>query len=251
MLSYYFKSTIDAFVRKSTEEIIGTINLANQFDATRLQNKSWELQIPILKKALGGHTGTIFFEFSIPRMGKRVDSIVIIDGVVFVLEFKVGETKFLRYQIDQVWDYALDLKNFHKPSHTAALVPILIATEARTSFLEIITTSHNDNLVYPIRASKDDLPSTIREVLTFFRDATSIDQDQFTYGTYSPTPSIVEAAVSLYNSHSVDEITRNDAEAINLTKTTSAISEVIEYAKRNNSKAICLLQEFLAPERRL
>ena len=226
---------------KSTEEIIGTINIANQFDAKRLQNKSWELQIPILKNALKGHSGTIFFEFSIPRMGKRVDSIVIIDDVVFVIEFKVGETKFLPYHIDQVWDYALDLKNFHRPSHTAALAPILIATEASTSFLDVISTSHNDNLVYPIRASKEDLPSAIRRVLIYFSGSNSIDQDNFAKGTYSPTPSIIEAAVSLYNSHSVDEITRSDAEAINLTKTTSAISEVIEYAKQKNKKAICFV----------
>jgi len=110
MLNYYFKDTIESFQLKSTEEIIGLITMSNQFDSTLNQNKSWEQQIPILKHALSGYNGTIFFEFSIPRMGKRIDSLVIIDNVVFVIEFKVGEYKFLQYQIDQVWDYALDLK---------------------------------------------------------------------------------------------------------------------------------------------
>src|SRR5690348_12889164 len=142
MLNYYYKDTIQSFLQKSTEEIIGTITLSNQFDSTQLQNKSWQQQILILKNALNGYNGNIFFEFSIPRMGKRVDSLVIIDDVVFVIEFKVGENKFLHYQIEQVWDYALDLKNFHKPSHSPVLVPILVATEARKSFLEIGTTSH-------------------------------------------------------------------------------------------------------------
>ena len=107
MLNYYFKDTIESFQIKSNEEIIGLITISNQFDSTNNQNKSWEQQITILKKALNGLSGTIFFEFSIPRMGKRIDSLVIIDNVVFVIEFKVGENKFLQYHIDQVWDMHL------------------------------------------------------------------------------------------------------------------------------------------------
>lgn len=241
MLNYYYKETIQSFLQKSTEEIIGTITLANQFDSTLLQNKSWEQQIPILKIALKGYTGSIFFEFSIPRMGKRVDSIVIIDDVVFVIEFKVGEHKFLHYQIEQVWDYALDLKNFHKPSHSAVLVPILVATEARKSFLEISTTSHNDNLLLPIKTNKEDLQLAITNVANFFKNTLPITGDDFERGSYSPTPTIVEAAVSLYNNHTVEEITRSDAEAKNLTSTTSTISEIIDYAKEHNQKIICFV----------
>ena len=130
MLNYFYRSSIHQFLLSSTEEIIGAITLSNFFDVALLQNRSWEQQIPILKDALKGFAGEIFFEFSIPRMGKRVDVIVIIESVVFVIEFKVGEKSFLQYHIDQVWDYALDLKNFHQPSHNAVLAPILIATEA-------------------------------------------------------------------------------------------------------------------------
>jgi DUF2075 family protein len=241
MLNYYFKDTIESFQLKSAEEIIGLITMSNQFDSSINQNKSWEQQIPILKEALTGYKGTIFFEFSIPRMGKRIDSLVIIDNIVFVIEFKVGESKFLQYQIDQVWDYALDLKNFHKPSHHAILVPILIATETTKSFIEIITTSHNDNLILPIRISKDDFGLAIKNTLSFFKNEQSINGDDFAKGSYSPTPTIIEAAVSLYNNHSVDEITRNDAEAKNLTKTTSAISEIIDTAKSKNAKIICFV----------
>jgi len=241
MLNYYFKDSIESFQLKSTEEIIGLITISNQFDSTANQNKSWEQQIPILKKALDGYSGTIFFEFSIPRMGKRIDSLVIIDNVVFVIEFKVGENKFLHYQIDQVWDYALDLKNFHKPSHNAVLVPILVATEVKKSFVEITTTSHNDNLILPIRTNKEDLNEAIRNTLLFFGDKQKINGDEYALGSYSPTPTIIEAAVSLYNNHTVEEITRSDAKAKNLTKTTSAISEIIDFAKSKNKKIICFV----------
>jgi hypothetical protein len=241
MLNYYFKDTIESFLQKSPEEIIGAITLANQFDSTLLQNKSWEQQIPILKNALLGYRGSIFFEFSIPRMGKRVDSIIIIDNVVFVIEFKVGESKFLQYQVEQVWDYALDLKNFHKPSHQAVLAPVLVATEAKKSFLEIGTTSHDDNLLLPIKTNKEELSLAFRNILEFFKNTSSITGDDFANGAYSPTPTIIEAAISLYNNHTVEEITRSDAEAKNLTQTTEAISKIIDHAKEHGRKIICFV----------
>ncbi len=241
MLNYYFKDTIESFLGKSVEEIIGAITIANEFDSTQLQNKSWERQIPILKNALRGYTGTIFFEFSVPRMGSRIDSIVIIDDVVFVIEFKVGEQKFLHQQIEQVWDYALDLKNFHKPSHSAILAPILVATEARSSFLEIKATSHDDNLLLPLKTGEKDLGLIFKNVVSFFRGDLAMSGDDFASGSYSPTPTIIEAAISLYNNHSVADITRSEAGVKNLTLTTSAISEIIEQAKEQHQKVICFV----------
>lgn len=218
------------------------MTLSNEFNSQQTQNKSWEHQIRILQKELANLNGVIFFEFSIPRMGKRVDCILIIENIVFVVEFKVGESKFLTYDVDQVWDYALDLKNFHKPSHNAILAPILVATEARKSIFEITQTSHDDNLIIPIKLSKDDLREGIQHTLKFFKNSTSpIDAQFFSMGSYSPTPTIIEAAVSLYNNHAVDEITRSDAEAKNLTKTTSAIGAIIDYAKSQKKKTICFV----------
>ena len=66
-------------------------------------------------------------------MGRRIDAVLLVGPVVFVIEFKVGESVFERAAVDQVWDYALDLKNFHEASHSVSIVPILIATEATTS----------------------------------------------------------------------------------------------------------------------
>lgn len=241
MLNYYFKSSIESFLQKSTSEIIGSITLSNQFDSSIFQNKAWKEQIDILKNSISGYDGTIFFEFSIPRMGKRVDAIVIINNVVFVIEFKIGENKFLTQHIEQVWDYALDLKNFHKPSHSVVLVPILVTTEAKKSFIEISTTSHNDNLILPIKSNKEDLGLAIKSILQFFESAEIINGSVYEKGSYEPTPTIIEAAVSLYNSHSVEEITRNDADAINLTKTTTAISEIINSARHQNKKIICFV----------
>lgn len=241
MLNYYYSDSIESFLKHSTEEIIGLISLANQFDQILTQNRAWEQQIRILKAALIDQTGKIYFEFSIPRLGKRVDCLVIIKNAVFVIEFKVGEHKYLNYDLDQVWDYALDLKNFHQPSHLAVLVPILVASEAKNSQLDVIFSVHNDQLTYPLKTNQHDLREAIKIVLNFLDYTPNIDAEEYERGSYSPTPTIIEAAVSLYNNHSVKEITRSDAKAINLTKTSLAISEIIENAKSNSKKIICFV----------
>ena len=240
-MNYYYRNTIEKFLYQSTNEIIGSITRANEFDVTFLQNKSWELQIPILKNALQGLEGEIFFEFSIPRMGKRVDTLIIIKNVVFVIEFKVGESHFLNFNIEQVWDYALDLKNFHKTSHNAVIVPVLIATESKVSFTEIVLTSHNDNLTLPVKINSNGLKDVIQNALFFFSDEPEINIAEYVNGGYMPTPTIIEAAVSLYTNHSVENITRSDASAKNLTVTTNKIAEIIDLAKNEHKKIICFV----------
>ena len=236
MLNYYYKDPICSFLAKSVDQVIGEITISNQFDSNLNQNHSWVAEINCLQKALQGLEGTIFFEFSIPRMGKRVDALIIIEGVIFVVEFKVGEHKYNQSSVEQVWDYALDLKNFHAPSHQALLVPILVATEAKNIFSEIVTTSHNDNLILPIKTNGESLKIIIHAVLDFYDEIQTVDPTGYAAGRYSPTPTIIEAAISLYKNHTVDEITRSDADATNLSKTTDTISEIITQARENNKK---------------
>jgi len=241
MLNYYYSDKISDFLQKSAATIIGEISVNGRLGHINTELYAWEFQIKLLKQILENHDGHLFFEFSIPRMGKRVDCLLIIKNVVFVLEFKVGEKEFINQNIEQVWDYALDLKNFHKPSHTLLLVPILVATHAKSSPFEIITSSHNDNMINPLKTNAENLGNTINNVLNFFQDANIIDSINYVTGSYSPTPTIIEAAISLYNNHNVEEITRSDADAINLKTTTKYISETIEYAKSNSKKIICFV----------
>lgn len=241
MLNYFYSDSIKDFTLKSVNEIIGSINVNSQFNTLLTQNNSWQEQIEILQQVLKDYSGTIFFEFSIPRMGKRIDVLAIINSVIFVIEFKVSENKYLRDFVEQVWDYTLELKNFHKPSHSAAIVPILVVTGASNSFLDIVFSSHDDKVPYPIRTNQKDLSIAIKSVLDYFNEEQSISGFEFAKGSYSPTPSIIEAAVSLYNNHSVEAITRSDADATNLTHTTGFVSEIIDLAKNENLKIICFV----------
>lgn len=241
MLNYYYSDKISDFLKKLPKTIIGEIAINRRLGHISTELYAWEFQITLLKKVLKDYKGTLFFEFSIPRMGKRVDCLLIIKNIVFVIEFKVGEKEFINQNMEQVWDYALDLKNFHKPSHELILVPILVATHSKLNLIEIISSNHKDNLINPLKTNADNLGNVINKVLNIFQDDKNINCNDFVKGSYSPTPTIIEAAISLYNNHNVEEITRSDADASNLKVTTNYISKTIEHAKNKNKKIICFV----------
>jgi hypothetical protein len=240
MKRHYYSNIISGFLSSSSQEILGELVENSEFSVEITQKNAWLHQIKILKSVLGDYEGAIFFEYSIPRMGRRIDVVLLIENVIFVLEFKVGESEFFTNNLDQVWDYALDLKNFHETSHKHLIAPILIATEAKNNSLTVSTTPHNDNLLFPIKTNNTSLNETIKAVLSF-ADGENIDTATWVEGRYSPTPTIIEAAMALYNNHSVAEISRSDAGATNLTDTSNAIKEIISLSKSNNEKAICFV----------
>ena len=236
----YYSDSIGNFFKTTTEEILGKLALRNYFSLEQTQRSAWLVEISILRKILSPRQGTIYFEYSIPRMGRRIDVVLLIGPVIFVLEFKVGEKDFLTYAIDQVWDYALDLKNFHDTSHEQYIAPVLIATEAKNVEPIIALSPQNDKLFDPIKTNVDLLSEVIENVLSL-ADSKDIDQSQWESGRYCPTPTIIEAAMALYNNHLVTEISRSDAGALNLSKTSDAISDVIRLSKDNAHKAICFV----------
>lgn len=239
-MRYYYSDSIRNFLKSSSVEILGKLSLNNDFALLQTQRDAWVAEIEILQKVLVPHTGSIYFEYSIPRMGRRIDVVLLIGPVIFVLEFKVGEHEFSSYAVDQVYDYALDLKNFHESSHEQYIAPILIPTEAKNTTPIVATTPQNDKLLFPIMSNLTSLGSVIEEVLRF-ADGDAINSKIWEGGGYCPTPTIIEAAMALYNNHSVDDITRSDASAINLSKTSTAVAEIIKTSKTNSHKSICLV----------
>jgi hypothetical protein len=236
----YYSDTIADFLRSAPNEILGKLVRSNDFALEQTQRDAWLEEIDILKKALQPHEGSVYFEYSIPRMGKRIDVVVITGSTIFVLEFKVGENEFPSHAIDQVLDYALDLKNFHETSHEHFVAPVLIATKAKNVSTTISTTPHNDRMLFPIKCNGELLKQVITDVLRF-AEGNEINPTQWEAGRYQPTPTIIEAAMALYNGHSVSEISRSDASAINLSETSDAVSEIIRLSKEKSHKAICFV----------
>ena len=219
----YYSASIATFLETRPEDIVGILATNNQFSLETTQRDAWMEQITILRALLPPYDGSIYFEYSIPRMGKRIDVVLLIGPIIFVLEFKIGETTFAAHAVDPVWDYALDLKNFHESSHEQFIAPILIATRAKVVAPCVAVTPQDDKLLLPIKTNTDLLGDVLGNVLRFAEGA-SIERDQWERGRYCPTPTIVEAAMALYRGHSVSDISRSDAGATNLTQTSALIS---------------------------
>lgn len=238
MTRSYYSNSISDFLTDDGDKILGQLIRNHNFATENLQRNAWIKQIEILKAVLKSFTsGQIYFEFSIPRMGKRVDNILIIEDFIFVIEFKVGETEYQKHAIEQAVDYCLDLQNFHEGSHHEKIVPILISTKA--PFVENIF-EVNDNLFEPLKANQENIAGVITQVL-LLSNGSKINSILWANSIYKPTPTIIEASQALYRGHSVSEISRSDAGAINLSKTTECINRIIEKSKIIPSKSICFL----------
>ena len=235
----YYSASITEFIKTSPDEILGTLVRNSGFAVEPTQRDAWMEQIGILQNVLSGVEGGIYFEYSIPRMGKRIDVVLIIRNVIFVLEFKVGGREFTSYALNQAWDYALDLKNFHETSRECFIAPVVIATKAISPTANLATT-HNDKVLSPIHCNVELLGLVIERVLQV-AEGPLINVKEWESGRYSPTPTIIEAAMALYNNHSVSDISRSDAAAVNLSETSQAITEIIESAKASSFKAICFV----------
>ena len=234
----WYAASIDDFRGTSAEEILGTLAANSGFDIALTQRDAWRAEIDFLRERVSGLTGSILFEFTIPRMGRRIDVVLLVGGVVFVIEFKIGATGYDSSAVDQAWDYALDLKNFHEASHQRTIVPMLVVPDAFDVSDSVLRDA--DGVVRPLRVNR----RTFRDVLdvaaaTFAAEA--IDADRWASASYRPTPTIIEAARALYAQHSVEEIARHDAGAENLRVTSQHLEELVAEAQRSRRKLICFV----------
>ncbi len=236
----YYSELIATFLKTHPNTILGVLTKSTEFSLDLNQREAWLEEIRILQRVLAPYEGSMYMEYAIPRMGKRIDVLLLIGAVIFVLEFKIGESEFTAYATDQVWDYALDLKNFHETSHEQYIAPILIPTKATTAVPTVALTPQNDKLFAPIHSTVELLSSVIESV-RLFADGDAIDPARWEQGRYCPTPTIIEAAMALYSGHSVRDISRSDASAINLSQTSDALSDIIRLAKANSHKVICFV----------
>jgi DNA polymerase III delta prime subunit len=234
--SAFYAEPISSFLAQSSAHILGELSRPGIFAITPAQSAAWEDEIDLLKKALQGIDGFLCLEFDVPRIGSRIDAVVLSGGCIFVLEFKVGESAFHREAINQVWDYALDLKNFHRASHYSPIVPILICTLAKKGSSEL-SQPFADRVYEPITTNPEKLPHLLCTALSNI-DAVPIDANAWVSSPYQPTPTIIEAAQSLYSRHSVEAISRHDAGARNLAVTSKRVEELIEKAARDSEKHI-------------
>lgn len=235
----YYSSTIKEFKLADPERIWGQLLINDEFETTDLQKNAWRDEITIMKRQLSEITrGEIAFEYTIPRVGHRVDIVLIIDGTIFLLEFKVGDRDYKKTTDDQVMDYALDLKYFHEASNNKYIIPINVSTEAELTDPELVVME--DGISEVLHCNKHNVGRSLQMVLDQLPKE-PLTMEEWINSRYAPTPTIIEAAQALYRNHSVEEISRKEAGAENLSETTDAINRIIDECKSKKKKAICFV----------
>ena len=239
---YYYSDSITDFLSRSTNEIVGDLTLASQHDINDETAQSWVEEIDTLREALEAYSGrgSLYFEYNIPRMGRRADVIVLIDGIVFVVEYKTAEQRFTREAMVQVWDYALDLKNFQEGCLDRILIPILVAPKEKDSHCHL-TLKHFEDMVYePLMVNRKKLPKMFGAVLegVVYKDKPTLSDDQWAKSGYSPTPTIIEAAIALYEENTVEEITKHGGD---IDKASEELCHIIDHCREKKRKAICFI----------
>lgn len=220
MTRSYYSAPISEFLVTPDSVIRDQLAQNNEFTLLQTQREAWQEEIVCLKEALQSLEGKVYLEYSIPRMGKRVDAIVISSSIIFVIEFKIGSREYNAQALDQVWDYALDLQNFHETSHHKRIIPILAISGLQQSRIapqnQIISSFEpNPDLLHrPSACSLSSLGEILLNLFNLYKNEPIIDIPSWEAGHYKPTPTIVEAATTLYSKHSVESITRSEAECL-------------------------------------
>lgn len=237
----FYSANFKQFLLTEPNDIAGQITNAHTQTLQHLQTRAWFDEITILKsvlRQLAEPEGFIFFEFMIPRMGRRADIIIVYKGIVFVVEFKVGSTTFTAADKRQAHGYALDLKNFHRGSHDKYIVPLLIATKANIQ--SQISHFANDNVADTLEVAPNELAAIIQQIAGQLNQP-NFDSKDWEKSGYLPTPTIIEAAQALYAQHKVEDIARSEADAQNIGQTSQKLLELIHEARTQKRKIICFV----------
>jgi Uncharacterized conserved protein (DUF2075) len=236
----YYNAPVPDFLKDDTDRILGVLTSQHHHALEEQQRWAWIQQISTLKTALSSQlNGWIFLEFYIPRMGKRADAVLVSENIVFVIEFKAGAIEHTSGAFDQVEDYALDLKNFHEGSHRVPIIPVLVSTNAE--YQPVPKLQFADDLVAsPVGTNAIALGNFFNQICAS-QGFPILDIDEWMAKGYKPTPTIVEAAQILYQTHNVTDISRSDAGAKNLQETSTSVSNVIDQARQNFRKSICFV----------
>ena len=234
-----YEKSISEFLEESTEQIFGEIDLNYNYQSTKKQQKdAWESQIEILKAQLSDlDDGKIIFEYDIPRMGNVIDNVILTNGLIFVLEFKVGSENYETSNINQLDNYVQLLEHYHEESRNKVIVPILVETEAES--IENVIQKNDKNIFDIIKANKNNLSDIIIPIINNYKN--DDDLSNWSNSRYAPTPTILEAARTLYETHEVGDIKRNSSKDVFLSETQQTIDEIIEDSKNNNKKSIIFL----------
>lgn len=242
---FQYACSIEELFTVNENSIIGALTKNNNFDTNRKTVESWSSEIKTLKIALRPYQnedGFVAFEYTIPRVDGRIDCVIGLRGIVFVLEFKTGESQDEDSEKEQILQYVTDLKNFHYESYDVPIAPLWVIPDASLTVPTVRLPKKNDNVLSVITVCNSTIERTFEKILHLENLKTvKLERDNWLYSPYCPTTNIVDAARKLYANHNVEEINMTGAGGEDLIRTTNTLLNLIEQAKSKKEKYLCLV----------
>ena len=202
MQNYQYASTISGFFNKSESEIVHILTENNEFSSIRRTTiNSWHEEVRSIRKALSDYkeeNGFVAFEYTIPRAEGRIDCVIGLRGILFVLEFKTGEEQNADADKEQLEQYVIDLKNFHFESYDIPIAPIWVVPQAELEPCRISKPSSNKQLFSIVTVCDKTIADCFKKILT--KDLgrlEPINMNNWLNSPYCPTTNIVDAARKL------------------------------------------------------
>ena len=181
----------------------------------------------------------ILLEYPIPRVGKRIDAVLLMHNVVVAVETKTGLSATTAER--QVDDYAINLACFHEPSAKRTIVPMVISNGHVSS---AGARPFADDVVRPCRrANTEEVGAVLISIAhdEYHRDLPAIDAAAWNDGIFHPIPPIIDAAVRLYAENKVFEIGHASAAKEDLNNATDSLTAIVRDARATGEKAICFV----------
>ena len=238
----WYSASRHTFVRDSLKSVVGELanNAARQgLHIEHEQQQEWEASVGVLQRELKEHVTEIqmlkaalespelseyrhvVLEYDFRRRGLRIDCVLLGDGIIAVLEFK--RSAFSASDREQVLNYSLNLVEFHEETQrlttggNTVVIPMLVQTTPGSFSL----TSYPDKylkkpwdavLDRPIECDKNGLRAALLVALRYRRGSMRVGVSEWLYSRFSPSSSIIDAAISLYGQHDVSAISSHAAE---------------------------------------
>jgi hypothetical protein len=246
----YYRAPLTQFLSDTPTAINWQLARENgkaQYPLTPEAIKAWELQLPPLQDACRqfiaeiprAATFEILLEYPIPRVGKRIDAVMLMHDVIVAIETKTGLSATTAER--QADDYAIHLACFHEPSAERTIVPLVVSDGHVAS---AGPRPFADDVARPCcRATTATLGRVLSEIAHRECNYASppIDSNSWDNGIFHPIPPIIDAAVGLYAGHEVFEIGHASAPKEQLDKATTSLQQVVSAVREKGEKAIAFI----------
>ncbi len=245
----YYQNTLQGFLNDDPEVVNNALTTRyakdGYYQLLGTQSKSWSYSLPIIRATLEellqkNHLAAdwgVFLEYPLYRLRKRIDFVIVSNRCIYVVELKIGAHEAGSADIRQVEEYALDLRDFHKESHSRVIRPILCCTELPETNCQNVE-DRIDKIQPVIVVSAASLVKAFADI----KEGTGpelIDWEKWGRASYEPVPTIIEAATSIFAGHNVKDISRSDAD--NLLTCSEEVIRLISETKENGKKCLIIV----------